>query len=233
MHRAPRIPTATKHAALWIFATSNGTGAAAAIGLEGHIDSPHESLALARRFRWPVQFTQSTVVLSRLGYRPFAARYSSIFKLRPREHDLLVEYIRYWDVLRLCCGLQMSADWREELFRKYDVATFQEPPPPPRHPRESPAYPACETYDLSAVEVALMRTEVYRRFGADEKRIRALTEADGDFNGTYCRTVNERIGRHRLGFNEKWPRGAIPPKQHTAQPWHEIPWEEVMKSRSG
>jgi hypothetical protein len=34
-----------------------------------------------------------------------------------------MDYLRYWDVLRVCCGKQMSGDYRDRLQRKHSAET--------------------------------------------------------------------------------------------------------------
>ncbi|KAH8065401.1 hypothetical protein JL720_12820 [Aureococcus anophagefferens] len=45
---------------------------------------------------------------------------------------------------------------------------------------------ACETYDLGAVEAALLNTHIFRTYGRRSRVLRSLSVADGDLNGTYC-----------------------------------------------
>ena len=36
--------------------------------------------------------------------------------------ELVYDFMRYWDVLRLCCGPQMNEDWRHELVLQEEAA---------------------------------------------------------------------------------------------------------------
>ena len=43
--------------------------------------------------------------------------YAELFGLSAGRLYALLEFLRFWDVLRQCCGVQMSADARAALFR--------------------------------------------------------------------------------------------------------------------
>ena len=38
--------------------------------------------------------------------------YQNMFSLSDEQMELLLEYFHYWDILRQCCGSQMSNSWR-------------------------------------------------------------------------------------------------------------------------
>ena len=116
------------------------------------------------------------------------------FRLTAPQLYTLVDYIRHWDVLRQCCGAQMSKDWRATL-QGHGART----PDPLVH---SSKYAACEAYNLDVVEAMLVSTEVFRRFGAHGQWIKKLSTHDGDLNGTYCSWANNEIARHNLQFND-------------------------------
>ena len=138
--------------------------------------------------------TQTPAELSVHGWHHFAAMYAHAFRLTTPQLYALVDYIRHWDVLRQCCGAQMSKDWRATL-QGHDART----PDPAVH---SPWYAACEAYNLDVVEAMLVSTEVFRRFGAHGQWIKKLSTHDGDLNGTYCSWANNEIARHNLQFND-------------------------------
>ncbi len=133
-----------------------------------------------------MQLTQPPSELRRKGWEHFATKYADAFRLTTPQRDALDEYTRHWEVLRRCCGTQMSSSWRAAL-----QGTAAD---------HGQAH-ACAAHDLDAVEAALMTTEVYRRFGARDKHLRSLSLRDGDLNGSYCRWANEQVGRRALAFN--------------------------------
>ena len=147
---------------VWVFATTNGTddtGPLAALGYD-------------------VKLVQSTAELFDRGAAEFAARLAALFGLGDGALRQLHDYARYWDILRQCCGAQMSEDAYRRLARD---ATR-----PPTRAADAPAYAACETYDLGAVEAALLETHIFRTYGRRSRVLRSLSVADGDLNGTYC-----------------------------------------------
>ena len=56
----------------------------------------------------------------------------------------------------MCCGKQMSADWRKQLTPS---AKYKK-----HHGKNSSSFPACEMYNISEVEKLLMKADVYQRF---------------------------------------------------------------------
>lgn len=198
MHRPPLSDS--HNSRVWVFATTNATGDAAAL-----------DAFRARGF--PVKLVQATDELARRGHQEFAARLADVFDLGSDDRRALYAYVRSWKVLRQCCGPQMSQDWYRELLRRAGTAV----PGPPHHARDSPSYPACEIYDLDAVEAALLATAVVRRFGARAPMLRRVSQIDGDLNGTYCSAVNARMAATNTGaetFKERvgiYKRGRRPP----------------------
>ena len=56
-------------------------------------------------------------VMSRLAGRGsgIATEYQSFFGLSDAQLEEVVTYLRYWDILRMCCGAQMDDGYRAEL----------------------------------------------------------------------------------------------------------------------
>ncbi|XP_045182927.1 uncharacterized protein LOC123541465 [Mercenaria mercenaria] len=136
-------------------------------------------------------------LVTRRGYF-IAYEYQPIFGLSDEKMQHIIEYFRYWDILRLCCGKQMSADWRNRLSRKLNYKQH--------HDLHSPSYPACETYNISQVELLFLNTYAYRKFG----HISSLRDAigkpstvDGKLDGTYCERCNTYIAKHHVRQNQK------------------------------
>ena len=199
-HHPLRVPINTSQQSLWIFATgmdSNWNHIRDGILTEHQDDILTPDRAdhtnIEKRFNWSVRATQSPTELSRYGWHHFAAMYAHAFRLKTWQLYALVDYIRYWDVLRQCCGTQMSNDWRSTLQGNH-VKT----PEPDVH---SPGYPACGAHNMDVVEKLLLNTSVFRRFGAYAEIIQKLSGPDGILNGTYCRWANEKIARLNLPFN--------------------------------
>ena len=76
--------------------------------------------------------------------------YVPIFGLSRVEASAIRSYLRYWMILRQCCGLQQSHAHRMQLLGcEPDVSV------------DSPEFPGCEMYNLTAVEVLLSQTTMY------------------------------------------------------------------------
>ncbi|XP_053391464.1 uncharacterized protein LOC128554240 [Mercenaria mercenaria] len=123
--------------------------------------------------------------------------YQSIFGVSNEQIMKALEYLRYWDILRLCCGKQMSADWRNRLSprKKYRM----------HHDPHSSTYPACEMYSISEVENLLIKTYVFQRFAHISSLhdiIGKPSNVDGEINGHYCEQCNRNISIHHLHFND-------------------------------
>ncbi|XP_060591151.1 uncharacterized protein LOC132746098 [Ruditapes philippinarum] len=123
--------------------------------------------------------------------------YQQFFRLSNTQMQHAVEYLRYWDIIRLCCGKQMSADWRRHLSPKI---SYQ-----PHHDPHGYAYPACEMYNITEVENLLIKTFVYQKFANISSLhdvIGKPSNVDGELDGTYCERCNKNIAEKDLKFNE-------------------------------
>ena len=76
--------------------------------------------ALEREWKLPegaIAYVQETSLVALRDWR-IVADYAGVFGLAQHSVAALevVEYIRLWDVLRRCCGPQMSGDYRKRLY---------------------------------------------------------------------------------------------------------------------
>jgi hypothetical protein len=69
-----------------------------------------------------VSYVQILDTLKDRGYR-VSRDYDDALGLDVARSDALMDYLRYWDVLRVCCGKQMSGDYRDRLQRKHAAET--------------------------------------------------------------------------------------------------------------
>ena len=129
-----------------------------------------------------VTYEASLETLKRLGMH-IIYEYQQFFNIPTKLMDLVYEFMRYWDILRVCCGPQMSEDWRQALLNNTSYR--------PHHSHESPAYPACEMYDLDKVEELYLNSVLMKRFSLPTK-----------FDGTYCSRCSANIQKHHLKFND-------------------------------
>ena len=81
-------------------------------------------------------------------YRPF-------FDITDDEFSDVVQYVRAWDVLRRCCGPQMSADYRARLYNDTRYVPHRGP--------GSVDYDSCEMYDVDAIERELVGLRLFSR----------------------------------------------------------------------
>ena len=74
--------------------------------------------------------------------------YTDMFGLSDSQVKELIEYLGAWDVLRQCCGLQMSKGWRNELLP--DDSPLKKKVDPNGEPHK------CNTYNIEEVERTFM-----------------------------------------------------------------------------
>jgi hypothetical protein len=78
-------------------------------------------------------------------------RYRAFFGLTDAQVLAIRAYLRFWMIIRQCCGLQQSKINRQRLHGcPTSVGT------------DSPRYPACEAYNVTAVEKLLSELEAFR-----------------------------------------------------------------------
>ena len=129
-----------------------------------------------------VTYEASLETLNRLGVH-IIYEYQQFFNIPTKLMDLVYEFMRYWDILRVCCGPQMSEDWRQTLLNNTSYR--------PHHSHESPAYPACEMYDLGKVETLYLNSVLMKHLSLPSI-----------FDGTYCSRCSANIQKRHLKFNK-------------------------------
>jgi hypothetical protein len=162
-----------------VYATSNGTD---------------ENLSAYNLIR-----TVSTKDLEKHGLNYSLYCYQEPLGLTDVDMEIMLEYFRYWDVLRLCCGKQMSADWRQHLDPR--------PGYQPHHSTHSP-YHSCALYDISAVESSFRSTTLYKLISDKSPKLNVLLRpagVDDELDGTYCQRYNDKVRVMHLKFNEARP----------------------------
>ena len=81
--------------------------------------------------------------------------YTLLLQLSHDEVVVMHEYLRYWQVLRRCCGSQASIDWRSEMHNSSLRA----------HDLHAPDSIDCHLYNLDAVEQRLRNSVACLQFG--------------------------------------------------------------------
>eukprot|EP00421_Protoceratium_reticulatum_P019636 CAMPEP_0168387484 /NCGR_PEP_ID=MMETSP0228-20121227/15969_1 /TAXON_ID=133427 /ORGANISM="Protoceratium reticulatum, Strain CCCM 535 (=CCMP 1889)" /LENGTH=305 /DNA_ID=CAMNT_0008400721 /DNA_START=91 /DNA_END=1005 /DNA_ORIENTATION=+ len=157
----------------WVFAT----GVNATAGLDGNVmDWGATAEQLEEGLNLPLKYVQIQSILTLRGYL-MVGDYAEIFSLSDAEKKEMLHYMRHWTVLRQCCGPQLSQDWRNKLQGKNSTRS-----------RSDPNYPACEVYNMDALESALLDTDVFKRMR--ENKNNRIETGDWPFNGTYCSWFN-------------------------------------------
>ena len=113
-----------------------------------------------------------------------------VFDLPNAQMLEIQEHLRKWDVLRICCGKQMSNSWRQELI----------------HPPSGISPHQCAMYNISMVEMALRETKVFKileHHGLEQ--MASPSVADALLTGHYCaqyeRLVREKHVDLNVGFD--------------------------------
>ena len=138
-----------------------------------------------------VAYVQSMQSLQSGGIPRIAHDFAFGYDLPKEDEELLVEYFSKWDILRCCCGEQMSKYWRNDLtpeIYKRDLG---------KH------HPFCADHDIDEVEKAFMETKLYSWLDAYPNNMRLFNKPslrDEELNGSYCSSYNERIRSDALGF---------------------------------
>mmetsp|Transcript_18654 Transcript_18654/g.57345 ORF Transcript_18654/g.57345 Transcript_18654/m.57345 type:complete len:299 (-) Transcript_18654:53-949(-) len=132
--------------------------------------------------------------MEKLFFRKFTIvyDYQRPLGLTDQQTADLAEYMRYWEILRRCCGSQMSKDFSARLLgrkRTRDDADV--------------AFDMCEAYDISAVESMLMGTRIYRDFSPTIDLVARLSTYDQHFDGSYCLRSQVATKKCRLVMNDK------------------------------
>ena len=135
-------------------------------------------------------------------YRPF-------FDITDDEFSDVVRYVRAWDVLRRCCGPQMSADYRARLYNDTRYVPHRGP--------GSVDYDSCEMYDVDAIERELVGLRLFKQ--CKELRTPGSTLQEGvawaALDGTFCSRYKEAAIKTGAGFNEN-PWQMMGRKKHRA-----------------
>jgi hypothetical protein len=158
------------------------------------------------RFEPPVDYAAHLDNFADVGFQTQVHEVSRLFGLTKAEEHLISHYMRWWSVLRQCCGTQSSADHRMKL---HGATGYTE-----HHAPFSPTSPSCELYNRTAVEEELLRSPLAQGFvnsvssGALSKdppiKVGMCEEADAkiraglDFNGAAWRPSSRISSRAQI-----------------------------------
>ncbi|XP_045166869.2 uncharacterized protein LOC123530188 [Mercenaria mercenaria] len=156
----------------WIFMTSGN-------------NQPKNDLKMIQNLNLTVPFIADLSMAKKLGHL-MVYKYQTISRIPDEQMQHVVEYLRYWDILRLCCGTQMSKTLQTYLINKTHDAYRQS---------------SCKSHNISEIETLVMKTQIFRTFSHDESIqdvIGKPSQIDGDLNGSYCQRCNEIISKGRI-----------------------------------
>lgn len=75
--------------------------------------------------------------------------YVAGYGLTEKDRTNLIDYFSSWEILRQCCGQQMSAKWRNDMVpEEFKISKFK-------------SHPTCAGYDIDEIERTFMTTELY------------------------------------------------------------------------
>ena len=142
-------------------------------------------------------------VMSRLAEQGsgIATEYQSFFGLSDPQLEEVVTYLRYWDILRMCCGVQMSAEYRAQLISDLRPNITE---------TSGSLYPACDMYNIQMVERQVVESQVFKLAltgGVGLRTLRGTSNKEAgwgdDLNGQYCEWFNRQVACQELTFNQR------------------------------
>lgn len=139
-----------------------------------------------------VKYVQVLSGLKVSGWRGVVHDISTLLNLSVESSDMLLDHMRYWDILRICCGVQQSVD-NVNRMKGAPSNTM-------KHPFGSALYPACEIYNLDELETNFMNTEIMKKFGKYSPTIRSVSLQDGELTGSYCSRTNEGLKSGKIAI---------------------------------
>ena len=171
-------------------------------------DDPWEGAAerMSQELGHHVKYAQ---VMSRLAERGsgIAKEYQPFFGLSDAQIEEVVTYLRYWDILRMCCGAQMDDGYRTELGGGVGASPAAGPEGPGSYLMT--AKPEnCHSYDIQAIEQHAVQTEVFKlalKGGKGSAYLRSTSSLEADkgyeLTGKYCVWFNKEVTCQKLDFN--------------------------------
>lgn len=158
----------------------------------------YEEKIVPARLGRPVRTMRFTDLVTH-GWRRVAEDHALVLGLDLRQRELLTEHLRYWVVLRRCCGMQLSADFRTILRARHTRPVAE----PERlrglkHRWGTPLFTDCILYNLTEVERLYRKTYVSLRYGSS---VESPVGATVFLRPHYCTTTTALAARGAK-FNE-------------------------------
>ncbi|KAL7536430.1 hypothetical protein ACHAXR_007157 [Thalassiosira sp. AJA248-18] len=137
-----------------------------------------------------VAFVQDMESLREDGVQGLVQVYVAGYGLSEKDQANLNEYFTKWEILRQCCGQQMSARWRNDMMpEKFKISQFK-------------SHPTCPNYDIDSIEQAFMKTELYSLIETypNMQPLNRPSLNDANLNGTYCSSYNHLVRTQGLSI---------------------------------
>lgn len=142
-----------------------------------------------------IGLVQDLDTLSEIGVKGYLNQYADFFRLPSDYIPFLNEYFDLWDKLRICCGKQMSKNWRYELNPStYGNDTMPWEP-----------HPFCGSLDIDQIEKKFTNTTIFKMIDPHDKvrKISRPSTGDEELNGSYCSRYNNAVQeKEGLKFGE-------------------------------
>jgi len=137
-----------------------------------------------------IAFVQDMETLKEVGVGGLVDEYVQGYGLSENDRSNLNEYFASWEILRQCCGQQMSARWRNDMVpEKFKINKFG-------------SHPNCPSYDIDAIEETFMKSELYSMIEKypSVQLLNRPSLNDGQLNGTYCSSYNYLVRTQGLNI---------------------------------
>jgi len=137
-----------------------------------------------------VAFIQDMESLKEDGVMGLVEKYVGGFGLSSEQGKDLADYFSKWEILRQCCGQQMSARWRNDML-------------PEKFKRKGLSHhPTCPRYDIDEVEKKFMQTNLFSVIEQypNMHPMNRPSLNDDDLNGTYCSSYNHLVRTEGLSI---------------------------------
>lgn len=152
--------------------------------------SRDEAEAMMEKEHNLLAFVQDLETLKDDGIEGLVKHYSIGYGLSMRDQRLLIEYFKSWEILRQCCGKQMSSRHRNDMLpSQFKVSKIGN-------------HPFCGEVDIDEVEGRFMNTTIYKMI-EKYSNIQALNRPslkDEALNRTYCSSYNNLVRTQGLNI---------------------------------
>jgi len=170
-----------------------------------HESSDYKHVEKARNAGYSIGLVVDANDLAKLGFRSLYL-YQKYLMLTDDEINDMAVYLRYWSILRQCCGMQMSHSWRIQLAGN---DTVHKNPYTRQVDTHSLWYSACELYDIGDIENRFLQSKIVQdaiRAGVQDRAIFIVSNVDPPLDGKYCLRYNKAVKELNLGFNHVIPK---------------------------